>query len=69
MSREPWTSRRYNHLDKTLRLSVTVYPELAEILEREPPLKAAGRSKAYIAGAGCERNPPTLLILRSAGVF
>ena len=45
---------RYNHLDKTLKLSVTVFPELAEILEDERPLEAAGRSKSFIAGAGFE---------------
>ena len=45
---------RYNHLDKTLKLSVTVFPELAEILEDERPLKAAGRRNSLIAGAGFE---------------
>jgi hypothetical protein len=39
---------------KTLQLSVTLFPELAEILESERPLEAAGRSKSFIAGAGFE---------------
>jgi site-specific DNA recombinase len=45
---------RYNHHEKTLKLSVTVFPALAEILESERPLEAAGRSKSFIAGAGFE---------------
>ena len=45
---------RYNHLEKNLVLSVPVFPELAEILESERPLEAAGRSKSFIAGAGFE---------------
>ena len=45
---------RYNHQERTLRLSVAVFPELAEILESERPLEAAGRSKSSIAGAGFE---------------
>jgi hypothetical protein len=45
---------RYNHHEKTLNLSVTVFPELAEILEDERPLEAAGRRKSFIAGAGFE---------------
>ena len=45
---------RYNHHERTLKLSVTVYPELAEILEDERPLEAAGRRKSFIAGAGFE---------------
>ncbi len=45
---------RWNHHEKTLKLSATVFPELAEALERERPLEAAGRSKSFIAGAGFE---------------
>ena len=45
---------RRNHHEKTLKLSATVFPELAEALERERPLEAAGRSKSFIAGAGFE---------------
>jgi hypothetical protein len=45
---------RYNHLEKTLQLSVTVFPELAQILEDERPIEAAGRRKSFIAGAGFE---------------
>jgi hypothetical protein len=44
---------RYNHHWKTLKLSATVFPELAELLERERPAEA-GRSKSFIAGAGFE---------------
>jgi hypothetical protein len=44
---------RYNHREKTLKLSVTVFPELAELLECERPAEA-GRSKSFIAGAGFE---------------
>jgi hypothetical protein len=44
---------RYNHHEKTLKLSATVFPELAELLERERPAEA-GRSKSSIAGAGFE---------------
>jgi hypothetical protein len=50
---------RYNHHEKTLKLSVTVFPELAEVLESERPLEAAGRSKSFIAGAGYEGVPAT----------
>jgi hypothetical protein len=45
---------RWNHHEKTLKLSATVFPELAEALEGERPLEAAGRSKSFIAGAGFE---------------
>jgi site-specific DNA recombinase len=45
---------RWNHHEKTLKLSATVFPELAEALEEERPLEAAGRSKSFIAGAGFE---------------
>jgi site-specific DNA recombinase len=45
---------RWNHQEKTLKLSATVFPELAEALEAERPLEAAGRSKSFIAGAGFE---------------
>lgn len=41
-------------VDRILRpgLWVTVFPELATILQEERPLEAAGRSKSFIAGAG-----------------
>jgi hypothetical protein len=45
---------RSNHHEKTVRLSATAFPELAEALERERPLEAAGRGKSSIAGAGFE---------------
>jgi hypothetical protein len=45
---------RYNHLEKALKLSVAVFPELAGLLERERPPQAAGRSKSFIARAGFE---------------
>jgi hypothetical protein len=44
---------RYNHHENTLELSVTVFPEVAELLECERPAEA-GRSKSFIAGAGFE---------------
>lgn len=50
---------RYNHVDKTLKLSVTVFPELAAILEAERPLEGAGRSKPSIAGAVYGHISPT----------
>jgi hypothetical protein len=38
-----------------LKLSVTVFPELAELLERERPAEVAGRSDSFpVAGAGFE---------------
>ena len=45
---------RYNHHEQTLQLSATVFPELADVLEDERSLQAAGRSKSSIAGAGFE---------------
>ena len=45
---------RYNHHEKTLKLSVAVLPELAELLGSERPAERAGRSKSPIAGAGFE---------------
>lgn len=50
---------QHNHLEKTLKLSVTVFPELAELLERERPLEAAGRRKSSIAGVRSKRLPAT----------
>ena len=43
----------YHHHEKTFKLSVTVFPELVELLECERPAEA-GRSKSFIAGAGFE---------------
>ena len=45
---------RYNHTEKTLALSVAVFPELAAILENRRPAEVASRSNPSIAGAGFE---------------
>jgi len=46
---------RYDHLEKTLKLSATVFPELSDVLkENDRPRDWAGRRKSYIAGAGFE---------------
>jgi hypothetical protein len=37
------TAPLVTHANKTLKLSVAVFPDLAEILESERPLEAAGR--------------------------
>jgi hypothetical protein len=41
-------NRFSRHSGKTLQPSVTVFPELAKILENERPLKATGRRKPFI---------------------
>jgi hypothetical protein len=51
---------RYNHLEKTVALSVTVFPELAQILEDERPLEAAGRGCAS-PEAGVKRQAHRVL--------
>lgn len=38
---------RYSYLEKTLKLSVAVFPELEGLLEHERPPQATGRSKSF----------------------
>jgi hypothetical protein len=45
---------RYDQVNRTLALSVSVFSELADILQEEGRPEAAGRSKSLIAGARFE---------------